>query len=103
VSGAAVTPQEAERFMEGRGIGKGATEAQFRSGITALASELRSIMQAKQAKYRPEVVDTLRQRGGFTADKMGRGTAGGLGRAPRTEADLSQMSDEELRAFVGGP
>lgn len=54
-SGAAVTPSEAERFMAGRGLGPGATEEQFRKGVAALAKELRTTRQAKQAKY-PEVV-----------------------------------------------
>jgi hypothetical protein len=63
-SGASVTPSEAERFMEGRGLGPGATEDQFRAGIQALASELRAALRAKAAKYRPEVVQTLQRRGG---------------------------------------
>lgn len=70
VSGAAVTPQEAQRFMEGRGLGPGATEAQFRSGARSLANELAARLRAKQGKYRPELVNVLRSRGGFTADQL---------------------------------
>lgn len=65
-SGAAVTPSEAERFLESRGMGKGTTEQQFRSGAKALVRDLRAELAAKEAKYRPEVVKTLHQRGGVT-------------------------------------
>lgn len=65
-SGAAVTPSEAERFLESRGMGKGTTEQQFRTGAKALVRDLRAELAAKSAKYRPDVVETLRKRGGVT-------------------------------------
>lgn len=85
VSGAAVTPQEAERFMQGRGLGPGATEAQFRAGARALASELAGRLRAKQGKYRPELVGTLRSRGGFTADQLPDAGAAPGGAADKVE------------------
>lgn len=65
-SGAAVTPSEAERFVESRGMGKGTTEQQFRTGAKALVRDLRAELAAKEAKYTPGTVETLRKRGGVT-------------------------------------
>src|SRR5690606_21168165 len=70
LSGAAVTPQEAQRFMESRGMGEGATEARFKAGLTATAKELVERLRAREGKYRPEVLQELRARGGFTADQL---------------------------------
>lgn len=66
-SGASVTPQEAERFLESRGMGKGTTEQQFRAGAKALVRDLRAELAAKVAKY-PDAARSEATRRGVIMD-----------------------------------
>lgn len=99
-SGAAVSPSEAARFMGGRGLGAGATESAWRQGVQALAGELRQSLASKQAKYRPEVVQTLQQRGGLPS--LGGGASVVEERVAPDGRRLQKMSDGSVRVANGG-
>lgn len=96
ISGAAVTPSEAERFMEGRGIGPGYTEAQAKAGIRGLVRDLRAKLSAQVAKYRPEVVERLRARGGVLPEALD-GKAAPRSAVPTSQGAPLQSGEVEIR------
>lgn len=69
-SGTAASDSEVERVMTELGMGPNATEQEFRVGLKRLRGDVGSALTNKQARYRPEVIDTYRSRGGVTASDI---------------------------------
>lgn len=90
-SGTAASDREVERLMEELGMGDGATEAQFRLGLTRLRQQAVDTLKTKEAGARPEAVQEARRRGLVTSDDLATRPAGGL-----SDTDKSRL--EELRA-----
>lgn len=68
-SGQAASEKEVDRLLEANGLGRTATEAQIKEGVAKLDSQYQNLVQQRQAKYHPTVVDTYGKRGGFVGDK----------------------------------
>ena len=64
-SGKQINESEARRLLAARGIGDKASISEFSTGLPKLEAEMRNAYKMYLAKYRPEVVDTFRQRGGL--------------------------------------
>lgn len=75
-SGTAASDAEVERVMTELGMGPDATEQQFRVGVKRLRQDVGNALATKQARYRPEVVQTYRERGGKTAQDIAPRAAG---------------------------
>lgn len=69
-SGSAATEAEVSRLLESLGMGKGSTEEKFKIGLRSLIQNATDAAKQAEAKYRPEVLGTLRQRGGVTSREM---------------------------------
>jgi hypothetical protein len=82
-TGATATPAEMKRILGSYGLGAGATEQAARAGIQKLAEDTRRALETRQARFRPEVIQALKERGGVTADAIG---AGPEVRAPQVDA-----------------
>ena len=63
-SGAGVSNQERENKYNAYGLGTGATEEAFRNGFKVLENDLSKALQAKQAGFTPQAVQTYKERGG---------------------------------------
>lgn len=70
LSGGAVTPTESQRAEIATGMGKMATENQFRNGVRALTEIMQQTMTNRQAKYDPSAVQRYGSRGGVTAAQL---------------------------------
>lgn len=68
-SGSAASEQEVTRKMEELGI-LGGTEQQFTIGLARLTEDARHVMENKQAKWRPEVLERYMRRGGTVAGDL---------------------------------
>lgn len=75
-SGTAASDAEVERVMTELGMGPDATEQQFKVGVKRLRQDVGNALATKQARYRPEVVQTYRERGGKTAQDIAPRAAG---------------------------
>jgi hypothetical protein len=67
ISGQAASEKEVARHLKARGLGDTATPSSFQQGVAALEKEFNGLLQQREAKYHPAVVDTYTQRGGFTS------------------------------------
>lgn len=65
-SGAGVSNQERENKYNAYGLGGGASEEAFRKGFSVLQNDLAKALEAKQAGFTPETVQTYKSRGGVT-------------------------------------
>lgn len=63
-SGAGVTNTERQNKYNAYGLGAGSSESAFRTGFSKLQNDLAKALQAKQAGYTPETVNTYKERGG---------------------------------------
>lgn len=63
-SGAGVSNQERENKYNAYGLGAGSSEDAFRRGVEVLQNDLKKALEAKQAGFTPETVDTYKKRGG---------------------------------------
>ena len=72
-SGAGVSNQERENKYRAYGVGEGSTEAAFRQGIAKLENDIAKALKAKQAGFRPKVVDTYKERGGVLPSDLTKG------------------------------
>lgn len=63
-SGAGVSNQERENKYNAYGLGAGASEESFRNGFKVLQNDLAKALQAKQAGFTPQTVQTYKERGG---------------------------------------
>lgn len=100
-SGASVTPQEAERFLESRGMGKGTTEQQFRAGAKALVRDLRAEVAAKTAKYSPATRREATTRGVIMGLEPGAPAAPAPGGGGWTDADEQRLQELEAKSRAG--
>jgi hypothetical protein len=65
-SGKAINEQEMVRQRVGRGITQLASDATFGEGVKALEREIKDSYRVMKAKYRPEAIQRLRERGGMS-------------------------------------
>lgn len=63
-SGAGVSNQERENKYNVYGLGAGSSETAFREGFAKLQNDLSKALQAKQAGFTPQTVETYKERGG---------------------------------------
>jgi len=101
-SGAGVSNQERENKYRNYGIAAGSTEAQFRNGMAALRNDLAKELRAKQAGFRPEVVQTYKQRGGIIPEDI---TQAGLATPtnPSGTPDIPAAATTPSRTIVRNP
>lgn len=66
-SGQAASEKEVERLLEANGMGRTATTPMLREGISKLDAQYQNLLKQREAKYHPQVVETYRERGGFTS------------------------------------
>ena len=76
ISGQAASEKEVERLLEANGLGRSATDAQFREGVSKLTKQYESLLTQREAKYHPRVVETYGERGGFVGPVVGGDGAG---------------------------
>ncbi len=94
-SGTTVSEGELNRKLEEMGMGPGATEQQVRDGLARLTTIARETVRAKEAGYKPEVVQEARRRGMSTsadlpaAPAAAEPAAGGL--APEQMSRLEEL------------
>lgn len=69
-SGQAASEKEVERLLEANGMGRTATDAQFRQGIQKLDAQYQSLTREREAKYHPDVVNVYRTRGGYGSGRV---------------------------------
>lgn len=69
-SGKAVTASELKRQAKAAGLGEWATEQEFAQGLQKVAARAQRAMEQRQARFRPEVIGTLQERGGKLADAI---------------------------------
>lgn len=69
-SGTAASDAEVERVMTELGMGPGSSEQEFKVGLTRLRQDVARALGTKQARYRPEVVQTYKERGGTLASDI---------------------------------
>jgi hypothetical protein len=74
-TGATATPQEMERIASSYGLQAGASEEQARLGLRKLAADTKRALATRQARYRPEVLSTFKERGGVLASDVQAGGA----------------------------
>lgn len=86
-SGTAASDAEVERVMGELGMGPGSTEQEFRVGLQRLRQDVGSALRTKQARYRPEVIQTYQQRGGKTAQD--------IASAPQAQPEMVRMLDPQ--------
>jgi hypothetical protein len=101
-SGKAITEQEAQRVMEGNGMGPNQSDKAFIQGMQALAREAQASMRNIEAGFSPEVVEMRHERGGTTAADLPGPAPTRTGRYKRGKdgrvwAELSDGSAEEVR------
>jgi hypothetical protein len=89
MSGAVVNPEEVQRLLEARGIGRTATPQQFKQGVESFVRDYASLAQQRRAKYVPEVPQTYEARGGF---KMGSGPNQAAVSAPGAASDMQRKT-----------
>jgi hypothetical protein len=73
-SGQAASEKEVNRLLEANGMGRTATTAMLREGIAKLEAQYQNLLKQREAKYHPQVVETYRERGGFTSQQPGAAT-----------------------------
>jgi hypothetical protein len=66
-SGTAASDAEVERIMGELGMGRGASEEAFKSGLQKLQADTVEALKAKEAGFDPKAVQTYQQRGGVTS------------------------------------
>jgi hypothetical protein len=64
-TGKQINEQEAKRLLLARGIGPTSSQAAFNVGVPKLEAELKRALSVYKAKYRPEVVNRFKERGGL--------------------------------------
>jgi hypothetical protein len=64
-TGKQINEAEAARMLTARGIGPTASQQAFNVGVPALEAEMRRAAKAYKAKYRPEVYNAMKERGGL--------------------------------------
>lgn len=69
-SGSTVSEQEREAKLEELGMGKGATEDQFRLGLGRITQMAEAVLRAKEAGARPEAVAEASRRGLTTSKDL---------------------------------
>lgn len=72
-SGAGVSNQERENKYNAYGLGTGASEEAFRNGFSVLENDLAKALQAKQAGFTPQTVQTYKERGGVVPSDIAGG------------------------------
>jgi hypothetical protein len=93
-SGTAASDAEVERVMTELGMGPSASEQEFRVGLKRLRNDVGRALATKQARYRPEVVETYRQRGGTLAsDIAATPTAGGERKQYSASRNMTRVLD----------
>jgi hypothetical protein len=91
ISGSAVSESEVTRQLEAMGLGRTATPAAFKAGVTSLENQYRNLIAQREAKYRPEVVNEYSNRGGFTSHSL-----------PSDSGPHKISSDAEFNALPSG-
>jgi hypothetical protein len=69
MSGQSFTPAEAQKTLERYGVRPGATEQEWRSGMTAFVRDVKAGLVQKEAAFK-QVVPQFRERGGVTAQDI---------------------------------
>lgn len=69
-SGTGVSNTERENKYRAYGVNEGASEDAFRAGMATLRNDLAKALEAKQAGYKPEVVQTYKGRGGVVPEDL---------------------------------
>jgi hypothetical protein len=102
-SGQAASEKEVDRLLEANGMGRTATTPMLREGITKLQAQYQNLLKQREAKYHPQVVETYRERGGFTsqsaatpADQQAKAWADANPNDPRAAAILERLKAKGL-------
>jgi hypothetical protein len=99
-SGTAASDAEVERTMSEMGMGKGASERDFRSAIPRLLSNLGGTLKAKEAGATPEAVKEARKRGLITSEDLPK-TSGAKGGPKRISSDAEFEKLPAGAQFIG--
>lgn len=89
-SGTAASEKEIDRILEELGMSSGATDDQFRTGLSRLSQQTAEALQGVEAGARPEAVEEARRRGLTTSKDVPQYSPGG-GLDPSKKARLEEL------------